>query len=418
MGMFGRRARDALRRSAVPHGRLPSWLDGALVLALLMVALHTSGGFHDSGGFGDTSHLDLVSVMLNIAVVLPLLWRRRAPVAVFLLMWCLAAVQALVKAPTFADAGLLVAFYAVASASGRRTTILVGIALEIGIVLALARTVSGGGAWMRAFISLSGLTTAAGALGINVRHRRQIVSGLRERAEQLEQEREHEVALATVTERSRIAREMHDVVAHNLSVMLALCDGAAYHVHDDPERVERALEQASRTGRQALAEMRQLLGILRDQTTGGELAPQPGVHGGELAPQPGVRQIDELVDQVRAAGVPVTYTFDGDLGGAASGVELAIYRIVQEALTNILKHAGPAATVSVNLACAEETVEVTVRDTGLGAPTPGDGGGGLRGMRERAALYDGTLEVGPSTHGGWEVRACLRIPTARPTVAR
>jgi signal transduction histidine kinase len=243
-------------------------------------------------------------------------------------------------------------------------------------------------------------------LGINVRHRRQIVSGLQERAERLEREREHEVALATITERARIARELHDVVAHNLSVMLALCDGAAYHVHDDPERVEEALAQASRTGRQALAEMRQLLGILRDQPAGGELSPQPGL-----------RQVDELIDQVRAAGVPVTYTVGGELDSDASGIELAIYRIVQEALTNTLKHAGPDASVTVNLTCEGESVELEVRDTGVGASPPRGGGAGLRGMRERATLYGGTLHAGPSERGGWEVRACLGIPTANVTAA-
>ena len=115
----------------------------------------------------------------------------------------------------------------------------------------------------------------AGVLGVNVRNRRQILAGLRERAERLEHEREREVALATATERSRIARDMHDVVAHNLSVMVALCDGAAYHVHDAPDRVASALEQASRTGRQALAEMRQLLGVLRDPPAGTAQATEP-----------------------------------------------------------------------------------------------------------------------------------------------
>ncbi len=365
-----------------------------MALALLAIAL------------AHTRESSVLSVLLNIGLVLPLLWRRRAPVAVFLVIWAVAALQGLVAAPTFADSALLVAFYTVASAAPVRTTMLIGTALEIGIVLAVSRLASGAEPWLREFVALSGLTTASGVLGINVRHRRQIVSGLQERAERLEREREHEVALATITERARIARELHDVVAHNLSVMLALCDGAAYHVHDDPERVEEALAQASRTGRQALAEMRQLLGILRDQPAGGELSPQPGL-----------RQVDELIDQVRAAGVPVTYTVGGELDSDASGIELAIYRIVQEALTNTLKHAGPDASVTVNLTCEGESVELEVRDTGVGASPPRGGGAGLRGMRERATLYGGTLHAGPSERGGWEVRACLGIPTANVTAA-
>ncbi|HWE08799.1 MAG TPA: histidine kinase [Solirubrobacteraceae bacterium] len=386
---------QALRRAAAPHGRFPSWLDGCLALVLLGISLvHTAR----SGGQW---------AVLDLALVVPLLWRRRAPVAVFAVIWAVAAVQNLVEKPTLADAALLVAFYTVASATARRTTLLLAMALELGIILLVIKTGSGVDEELRTFIGLSGLATAAGVLGINVRNRRLIVSGLRERANRLEQEREQELALARVTERSRIAREMHDVVAHNLSVMLALCDGAAYHVHDAPERVEAALEQASRTGRQALAEMRQLLGVLND-----------GPVGPELAPQPGLRQIEDLVEQVRAAGVPVSYTMTGELNGAPPGMELAIFRIVQEALTNTLKHAGAGASAYVNLTCWQETIEVVVRDTGNASSTRGSGGAGLRGMRERAAVYDGTLEAGPSAQGGWQVSATLAVPSVTSAALR
>jgi signal transduction histidine kinase len=386
---------QALRRAAAPHGRRPSWLDGGLALALLGISLvHMAG----SGVLG---------VVLDVALVAPLLWRRRAPVAVFCVIWALAVVQGVLEKPTFADAALLVAFYTAACASARRTTVLLGVALEVGITLAAITTTSGADSVLRSFVALTGLATAAGVLGINVRNRRLIVSGLRERAERLEEERDRELALARVTERSRIAREMHDVVAHNLSVMLALTDGAAYHVHDAPERVEAALEQASRTGRQALAEMRQLLGVLRDA---------PG--GPELAPQPGIRQIEDLVDQVRSAGVPVSYTMTGELTGAPAGMELAIFRIVQEALTNTLKHAGDGASAFVSLSCSAEAIEVVVRDTGHASRTPGSGGAGLRGMRERAAVYGGTLEAGPCDRGGWQVRAALSVPAVTPVSVR
>jgi signal transduction histidine kinase len=386
---------QALRRVAAPHGRHPSWLDGCLAMALLGISLvhPTRSG--------------LVGVLLDIALVVPLLWRRRAPVAVFSLIWVLAAVQGMIERPTFADSALLVAFYTVASASARRTTVLLGMALELGITLVVIKTTSGLDGALRTFVALSGLATAAGVLGINVRNRRLIVSGLRERADRMEQERDQELALARVTERSRIAREMHDVVAHNLSVMLALCDGAAYHVHDAPERVEAALEQASRTGRQALAEMRQLLGVLNDA---------PG--GPELSPQPGIRQIEELVEQVRTAGVPVSYTMTGELNGAPPGMELAIFRIVQEALTNTLKHAGAGAGAYVTLTCSGETIEVVVRDTGNAPPARGSGGAGLRGMRERAAVYDGTLEAGPCAQGGWQVCTELTIPAVTSAAVR
>jgi len=379
---------EALRRAALPRGRRPSWFDIALVLALLAL------GFVHARGNGSPG------LALHLALVVPLLWRRRAPVAVFGLIWILAAVQGWTETPAFSDSALLIAFYTVASSCERRATIWAGVALEIGIVLAVTKVATGTDTWAREFVALSGLATAAGVLGINVGNRRQIVAGLRERAERLEAEREREVALATATERSRIAREMHDVIAHNLSVMVALCDGAGYHVHDAPERVAWALEQASRTGRQALAEMRQLLGVLRDPPAGPEFAPQPGL-----------RQIESLVEQIRVAGIPVTYTLTGELNEAPPGMELAIYRIVQEALTNTLKHAGPGARATVALSCAGDAIEVEVTDTGSAGSTPRPGGAGLRGMRERAAVYGGTLEGGPGP-GGWRVRATLGLPAA------
>ncbi len=388
------RSLEALRRTARARGRVALWLDGGLALVVLAIALvHTPA--------------DVRSVALNVCLVVPLLWRRRAPVTVFSLVWAVAAVQGLTGKPTFGDATLLIAFYTIASAADRRTTVLAGVALELGVILAVSKTVPGAEAWLKAFVGLSGLATAAGVLGINVGNRRQILAGLHERAERMEREHEREVALARATERGRIARDMHDVIAHNVSVMVALCDGAGYHVHDAPERVQAALEQASRSGRQALAEMRQLLGVLRD-------APD----GPELAPQPGIRQIEELVEQVRGAGIPVSYTLTGKPIGSPPGMELAIYRIVQEALTNTLKHAGAGARAQVSLSCRGETIDVDISDTGHAHLARGGGGAGLRGMKERAAVYGGTLQAGPRPDGGWHVSASLTSPTAGALAAR
>ena len=265
---------------------------------------------------------------------------------------------------------------------------------------------AGAEAWLKAFVGLSGLATAAGVLGINVRNRRQILAGLHERAERLEREHEREVALARATERGRIARDMHDVIAHNLSVMVALCDGAGYHVHDAPERVQAALEQASRSGRQALAEMRQLLGVLRRRARGDP----------SWRRQPGIRQIEELVEQVRGAGIPVSYTLTGKPDGAPPGMELAIYRIVQEALTNTLKHAGDGASAEVSLSCHRATrSRCEISDTGNARRANGSGGAGLRGMTERAAVYGGTLQAGPRPDGGWRVSASLDHSGGRRT---
>jgi signal transduction histidine kinase len=375
-------------RAAGALGRPALWLDGGLALVVLAIAVvHTPAG--------------VLSLTFNVCLVVPLLWRRRAPAIVFSVVWAVAAAQGLTGKPTFGDAALLIAFYTIASGADRRTTVLAGAALELGVILAVSKTVPGAEAWLKAFVGLSGLATAAGVLGINVRNRRQILAGLHERADRLEREHEREMALARATERGLIARDMHDVIAHNVSVMVALCDGAGYHVHDAPERVQAALEQASRSGRQALAEMRQLLGVLRD-------APE----GPELAPQPGIRQIEELVEQVRRAGIPVSYTLTGKPSGVPPGMELAIYRIVQEGLTNTLKHAGIGARAQVSLNCHEETIEVEISDTGNAQQGNGSGGAGLRGMTERAAVYGGTLQAGPRPDGGWHVSASLTIPAA------
>jgi signal transduction histidine kinase len=331
--------------------------------------------------------------------VLPLLWRRRAPVAVFGVIAAVALVQWFADVRAFGDSALLVALYTVAATQPLRTTLLAAAIVEVGVVMATLRWSLGADAGIKAVIGLSGMATAAGVLGTNVRHRRELLAGLEERAARLELERDQQAQLSTAAERARIAREMHDIVAHNLSVMIALADGASYHVRDAPDRAEAALATAAQTGRQALDEMRRLLGVLREE-------PEPG----ERAPQPGIRQVDALVDQIRAAGVPVAYEVSGGPAVLGPGLELAVYRIVQEALTNTLKHAGPGAGARVRVAWDGDVVDVDVLDTGTTATAGGVEGGGLRGIRERAAVYGGVVEVGAADHGGWRVRARLTIP--------
>jgi signal transduction histidine kinase len=201
---------------------------------------------------------------------------------------------------------------------------------------------------------------------------------------------------------------MHDIVAHNLSVIIALADGASFAIHDAPDRAEVAMQTASRTGRQALNEMRRLLGVLRE-----EQSPH------ELSPQPGIDQIDELIEQVRNAGLPVQH----DVMGIAAeplpaGLQLAAYRIVQEALTNTLKHAGPGAEARVALRFEEDGVQVEVTDSGPERRPAATEGVGLRGMRERAAVYDGVVEAGPLEGGGWRVRTRLMSAAVPAEAAR
>jgi signal transduction histidine kinase len=201
-------------------------------------------------------------------------------------------------------------------------------------------------------------------------------------------------------ERARIARELHDVVAHHVSVMVVQADGAGYALQTDPDRAEAALQAIANTGRQALTEMRRLLGVLRsadEQAT--------------LAPVPGIDELRELLDQARTAGLEVSYTMTGTPRELSEGVELAAYRVVQESLTNTRKHAGLAATAAVTLRYEADGLTVEVTDDGLGVVNSEDSGGhGLAGMRERIAMYGGTVTAGPLPGGGFGVTARLPCP--------
>ncbi|HSA49374.1 MAG TPA: histidine kinase [Yinghuangia sp.] len=237
----------------------------------------------------------------------------------------------------------------------------------------------------------------AWVLGDSMRTRRAYYAELEDRAARLERERDAHAEVAAAAERARIARELHDVVAHNVSVMVVQADGAAYAIGTSPDRAREALTTISTTGREALAEMRRLLGVLRSDADRGPYAPQPGVD-----------QLGDLVDRVRDAGLSVDLRVTGVPVELPKGVALASYRIVQEALTNTRKHAGPTATASVVIGYGEDALDMVVTDDGRGADAPGDGmGHGLVGMRERVAMLGGRLETGPADEGGWRVHAVL-----------
>jgi signal transduction histidine kinase len=347
----------------------------------------------------------LEGAAFTTAMALTLLVRRRWPLEVFLLLSVLAAAHWLLGILAFGDITLLIAFYTVAAQESLRRTALAGAILLAGIVAAMVSEGNSGDDAARAIVALAAMGATAGALGLSVRSRRALLVSLRERAARLEVERDQQAQLAAANERARIARELHDVVAHNLSVMIALADGAAYQVEAAPDRARAAMETTSSTGRQALTEMRRLLGVLRDgDGEGNGHAPR--------APQPGAEELEALVDRVRAAGMPVTLEREGtELASLPDGVQLAAYRIVQEALTNTLKHAGAGARTHVALRSDGGVVDIEVRDRGgRAAPVTKatSEGGGLRGMRERAAVYDGTVTAGPAPDGGWRVAARLR----------
>jgi len=334
--------------------------------------------------------------LLLAALVLPLAARRRWPTAAFALIAAAAFVQWLSGDPSLADLSLLVAVYAVADREPRRWLVAAAVAvLELGCLLAAIKW-SGSGALPQAFLTLSAFAVAATVLGIYVRTRREQLAALHERAVQLERERDREAALAAAAERARIARELHDVVAHSLSVIVALADGARLTRASDPAAADAAVANVAATGREALAEMRRLLGVLRRDDD----AP--------LAPQPGLDQLEALLEDSRAAGLPTRLTVAGEPGPLGPGAELALYRVVQEALTNARKHARQASAAEVTLRWEEEAVTVAVSDDGApvaadDAAADDDRGHGLDGMRERVALFGGTVEAGPRPQGGWQV---------------
>ncbi|MFD3575077.1 sensor histidine kinase [Streptomyces sp. NPDC058644] len=347
---------------------------------------------------------------ITLAVTVPLLWRRTHPLAVYAVMLFASLVNNWTGAVLQASLTLLIVVFNIATRLPPRTLAWSYALLVLPPVVGHVRHPQG--SWDQQVVSTMMSFAIVALLGIAVRTRQEYMASLVQRAKQLEVERDQQAQLATNAERTRIAREMHDIIGHNLSVITTLADGGSYAAAKSPERAAQALTAIGTTSRQALTELRRLLDVLREE------APQ-AQEGAALAPQPALTDLDHLIDGVRAAGLPVRNTVSGRPDSLPAGRQLTVYRVVQEALTNTLKHGGPEATAHVEVAYGDDAVRVTVTDTGVGGapPTPtaassttGPGGRGLTGMRERTALYDGTLEAGPLRHppGGWQV--VLRLP--------
>jgi signal transduction histidine kinase len=219
------------------------------------------------------------------------------------------------------------------------------------------------------------------------------------RADTLERTRDEQVQVATTEERRRIARDLHDVIAHSISVMVVQAGAAAEIVDRNPERASQALRDVQDTGRSALTEMSTLLGVLRE--SGEEIG---------LAPQPGLADVESLLNQTRAAGLPVQLKIEGQRRELPAGIELSLYRVIQEALTNARKHAGEA-SACVTIAFEPRVVRFAITDDGAGSDDGYGGSQGIIGMRERVTIYQGTLEAGPRPGGGFEVRGCIPLAT-------
>ncbi|MFF4633101.1 sensor histidine kinase [Streptomyces griseorubiginosus] len=391
---------DFLRRH--PTGVDVLW---AVVLFGIALASETAGG--ESQGTG--SPLAIIPVVLLLCLVIAL--RRRMPEKMLLLAIGLGVAQLVLDVETTAaDFAFLVIVYTVAATASRWASRL---ALTMGLCAAPLAQLR----WPEEHSSTLGNVAIvifqtvpfalAWVLGDSIRTRRAYFAQLEERNARLEKEREAQAKVAVAAERARIARELHDVVAHNVSVMVVQADGAAYVLDAAPDQAKKALETISSTGRQALAEMRRLLGVLRT-----------GEHqeGGEYVPQPDVEQIEDLVEQCRGSGLPVDFKIEGTPRPLPSGVELTAYRIVQEALTNTRKHGGPHAGASVRLVYFDDGLGLLVEDDGKGAPHElyeeggADGAGhGLIGMRERVGMVGGTLDAGPRPGGGFRISALLPL---------
>lgn len=247
-------------------------------------------------------------------------------------------------------------------------------------------------------------------LGTNVRTGRLRLADLQRRTEQLALERDQREQLAASQERARIAREMHDVVAHSLSVMISLSDGALAALDRNPEAARRALTEAAETGRGALADTRRLLGVLRDDSpsTGDAVLNPNGASSDSYAPQPTEVSLSTLVAQFQTAGLPVTFSETGPPLPDDAGLRLAVYRIVQEALTNVLRYAANSPSIYVRVARSYRDVTIVVEnEASPGAAVSAGSGKGLIGMRERVAVYDGSIEAGP-TPSGWRIRATMK----------
>ncbi|MET8168151.1 histidine kinase [Streptomyces sp. NPDC005329] len=404
------RGGQRLRQADRTHPRV---LDTAVVL-LVFLLFCLPDLIHDGAGDGDGDgprRFRLVFTQLPVAgmlalqagLVLPLLWRRRKPAvafgviaAVFVLQWSLGAALR-------ADIALFVALYSLALHGRLRQLPWACAAMAAAMVLVAVRVSSVVSVGDALFFLLS-TATAALALGMMVRIRRAQLAGLRERATRLEIERDQRSRLATATERTRVAREMHDIVGHNLSVIITLADAGSYAADIQPERGKEALLLIGDTGRQALGELRRVLGVLRSAADG-----PPGEP--ELSPQPGIVDIGALCATVRAAGLEVVYRTSGNVDTLDSGVQLTVYRIVQEALTNTLKHANTDARVHLAILVEDSRLTIRVQDTGPATRSgpPNEEGHGLVGMRERAALYGGDVSAGPTAGGGWSVEAVLDL---------
>jgi signal transduction histidine kinase len=348
---------------------------------------------------------DLAAAAVILVASSALAFRRRAPLATLCVVAAALAGPELAGRLTITLWGdfvpALIATYSVARHCPRRTAIVGVLVVAAAMIVSALRlpnigTVSN--------IPFTGIPLAGAVLSGRLLRARQFAhQQVSLHAYRVESERDETIRAAVSEERARIARELHDVVAHSVSVMVVQAGAAEDLLNRDPQRAHLPLQTIQETGRQAVADMQRMLGLLR------------GEHSPTLGPQPGTEQLSDLVDRMAEAGLPVELRIEGTRRPLSPGVELAAFRVVQEALTNTLKHAGPA-QASVVVSYGDDALEVYVRDDGTGPAANGSAGSGtghgLIGIRERAAVYGGAVEAGPAPGGGFALRVRLPLDPA------
>jgi signal transduction histidine kinase len=347
-------------------------------------------------------HPWFVTLPLIVGMVAPVVFRRKYPISAAYLALAVGVVHSLLEIGIGSLITGCIALYTLVAYVNRRAALLY---LAANVVVALVQMpLQRPNEWVIGLIMFALSMAFSWALGEFNGARRAYNAEVERRLRLLETERDQQARIAVAEERARIARELHDVVAHAVSVMVVQADGAAYAVHSQPDLAERAVKTISSTGREALTELRRLLGVLRSEE-----------NAGERTPQPGTQSLSELAGRVRVVGLPVQLDIVGNVDDLPTGVGLGIYRIVQEALTNSLKHAGPGSSAVVRVERIGDRIDLSIVDNGRrasGALVGVSGGNGLIGMRERALVFGGTLEAGPRAAGGWAVHASLPIGSA------
>jgi signal transduction histidine kinase len=395
-------------RRPVWERKLPLLFDLAAT-GIALLACVVSTGVPNSG---------LEVAMVGVPMALATLFRRRWPLSVLAIIAGLALLQVIGdgQLPAAYDVSVLIAMYTVVR-HGKRTWhgYLAGVVTALGLlVLAAARGV-GGSSGLTVLVMFAAICTATWLTAYVLRTRHLYVQSLEERAATAERERDHLTQLAAADERAAIARELHDVVAHSLAVMIVQADGATYAIDNAPDQARGAMGTIAATGRDALEDMRRIVGVLRGTTsTADETGERRRIS---------VDQIGSLVDRAKSAGLAVELHTDGEPAGLSAAEELTVFRLVQEALTNALRHAGQGAQVAVSLTFRAGAVTLEIVDDGAGqlvtvggdgfADTPSllppSGGHGVIGMRERVAVHGGEFSAGPRLGGGWRVWAVVPV---------